>query len=160
MDRTVDVGFQQPHESGAQRWGREMGATLKLGWPLIFTNLSQAALTATDVIFIGRLGADTLASALLTTSFYHTLMIFSMGLVSAVMPMIAIALGKNRHSVRDVRRTVRQGFWTAIMISIPVWIILAYCEKIFLFLGQRPDIAARSADFMHTLQWALLPYLG
>ncbi len=87
-------------------------------------------------------------------------MIFSMGLVSAVMPMIAIALGKNRHSVRDVRRTVRQGFWTAIMIAIPIWIVLWHCEEIFLFLGQRPDIAARSTDFMHTLQWALLPYLG
>lgn len=86
-------------------------------------------------------------------------MIFSMGLVSAVMPMIAIALGKNRHSVRDVRRTVRQGFWSAIMIVIPLWVVLWHCEEIFLFLGQRPDIAARSTDFMHTLQWALLPYL-
>ena len=69
MDRTIDAGFREPHESGTQRWSREMAAALKLGWPLIFTNLSQAALTATDVIFIGRLGADTLASALLATSF-------------------------------------------------------------------------------------------
>lgn len=159
MDGTFDAGFREPTISKANRWGREMVVALKLGWPLIFTNLSQAALTATDVIFIGRLGADTLASALLATSFYHTLMIFSMGLVSAVMPMIAIALGKNRHSVRDVRRTVRQGFWSAIMIVIPLWVVLWHCEEIFLFLGQRPDIAARSTDFMHTLQWALLPYL-
>lgn len=159
MDGTFDAGFREPAISKVNRWGREMVVALKLGWPLIFTNLSQAALTATDVIFIGRLGADTLASALLATSFYHTLMIFSMGLVSAVMPMIAIALGKNRHSVRDVRRTVRQGFWSAIMIVIPLWVVLWHCEEIFLFLGQRPDIAARSTDFMHTLQWALLPYL-
>lgn len=51
------------------RWGREIVSSFKLGWPLIFTNLSQAALTATDVILIGRLGADTLAAAVLTTSF-------------------------------------------------------------------------------------------
>ncbi|CUW43044.1 multidrug resistance protein NorM, putative [Brucella vulpis] len=159
MDGTFEAGFREPAISKANRWGREMVVALKLGWPLIFTNLSQAALTATDVIFIGRLGADTLDSALLATSFYHTLMIFSMGLVSAVMPMIAIALGKNRHYVRDVRRTVRQGFWSAIMIVIPLWVVLWHCEEIFLFLGQRPDIAARSTDFMHTLQWALLPYL-
>ncbi len=37
--------------------------------------------------------------------------------------------------------------------------VLWHCEEIFLFLGQRPDITARSTDFMHTLQWALLPYL-
>ncbi|GAA5540053.1 MULTISPECIES: MATE family efflux transporter [Brucella/Ochrobactrum group] len=159
MSSTTNAGFHEPNQNSVQRWGRELSAALKLGWPLILTNVSQAALTATDVIFIGRLGKDTLASALLATSFYHTLVIFSMGLVSAVMPMIAIALGKNRHSVRDVRRTVRQGFWTAIIISIPIWVVLWHCEEIFLFLGQQPDIAARSTDFMHTLQWALLPYL-
>ncbi len=159
MSNVIDAGFREPHSSPTQRWGREMAKALKLGWPLILTNLSQAALTATDVIFIGRLGKETLASALLATSFYHSMMIFSMGLVSAVMPMIAIALGRNRHCVRDVRRTVRQGLWSALIISIPVWILLWYCEEIFLLLGQQPDIAARSTDFMHTLQWALLPYL-
>ncbi|MCF7670876.1 MATE family efflux transporter [Bacillus subtilis] len=142
------------------RWGREIVSSFKLGWPLIFTNLSQAALTATDVILIGRLGADTLAAAVLTTSFYHSMMIFCMGLVSATLPMMAMALGRNRHSVRDVRRTVRQGFWTAIIICVPFWILLWNAESVFLFMGQRPDIAAHSVQMMHTLQWAMLPYLG
>ncbi len=159
MDGNFGAGFHAAHESGARRLRREMAAALKLGWPLILTNLSQAALTATDVILIGRLGPDTLASALLATSFYHTLMIFSMGLVSAVMPMIAITLGRNRHSVRDVRRTVRQGFWAAVMIVIPVWFVLWHAESVYIFLGQRPEMAARAAVLMHTLQWALLPYL-
>ena len=146
--------------SGTARWRAEFISAMKLGWPLILTNLSQAALTATDVILIGRLGPDTLASAVLSTSFYHTTMIFCMGLVTAVMPMVAITLGKNRHSVREVRRTVRQGLWTAIMISVPFWIMLWNAEHIFIALGQRPDVAARSIELMHTLQWALLPYLG
>lgn len=146
--------------SGTARWRAEFIGAMKLGWPLILTNLSQAALTATDVILIGRLGPDTLASAVLSTSFYHTTMIFCMGLVTAVMPMVAITLGKNRHSVREVRRTVRQGLWTAIMISVPFWIMLWNAEHIFIALGQRPDVAARSIELMHTLQWALLPYLG
>lgn len=159
MVDTMATGFQEPYPHGVQRWKREIATALKLGWPLILTNLSQAALTATDVIFIGRLGKETLASALLATSLYHTMMIFSMGLISATMPMIAIALGRNRHSVRDVRRTVRQGLWSAIIISIPLWLVLWHCEAIYLFLGQEPSVAARSTDFMHTLQWALLPYL-
>ncbi len=164
MDRMIGAGFREPQETGlpekgARRWRRELAAALKLGWPLIFTNLSQAALTATDVIFIGRLGADTLASALLATSFYYTLTVFSMGLVSAVMPMIAITLGHNRHSVRDVRRTVRQGMWSAVIIVMPIWLVLWHCKTIFLFLGQRPEIVERSVVLMHTLQWAMLPYL-
>lgn len=156
---TVNQADFRTNDIGAQRWMRDISSSLRLGWPLIFTNLSQAILTATNIIFIGRLGADTLASGLLASSLYHTMMIFSVGLVSAVMPMIAITLGRHRHSVRDVRRTVRQGMWTAIIITIPIWLLLWHAEEIFILMGQRPDIAARSIDFMRTLQWALLPYL-
>jgi MATE family multidrug resistance protein len=154
------MATQATSVSGSARWWTEFAGAMKLGWPLILTNLSQAALTATDVILIGRLGPDILASAVLATSFYHTTMIFCMGLVTAVMPMVAITLGKNKHSVREVRRTVRQGLWTAIMISIPFWFMLWNAEHIYIALGQQPDVAARSSEFMHTLQWALLPYLG
>lgn len=137
-----------------------MLASMKLGWPLIFTNLSQAALAATNLVLIGRLGPDALASAVLATSLYQTSMIFCMGLVSAVMPMIAMTLGRQRHSVRDVRRTVRQGLWSVIIVCAPIWLLLWNCEPIFIMLGQRPDIAATAASFMHVLQWSLLPYLG
>lgn len=144
----------------ARIWPSEFRNSLALGWPLIFTNVSQAALSATDLIFIGRLGPEALASASLATSLYHTCMIFCMGIASATMPMIATTLGHHRHSVRDVRRTVRQGLWSISIICIPIWIMLWHAEAIFVWLGQRPDVASRSAEFMHTLQWALLPYLG
>ncbi len=159
MNTINATGLEKPRQMLGRRLRSEMWAALKLGWPLILTNISQAALTTTDVILIGRLGADTLAAALLAISFYHSMMIFSMGLVSAVMPMIAIELGKNRFSVRDVRRTVRQGFWAAVMVSLPMWLLLWHAEDVFLLFGQRPDIAAHAAQFMRTLQWALLPYL-
>jgi len=144
----------------ARVWSSEFRNSIALGWPLIFTNVAQAALSATDLVFIGRLGPEILASASLATSLYHTCMIFCMGIASATMPMIATTLGRHRHSVREVRRTVRQGLWSVGIICIPVWIMLWHAEPIFIWLGQRPDVAARSAEFMHTLQWALLPYLG
>ncbi|RDI61080.1 MATE family efflux transporter [Microvirga subterranea] len=144
----------------ARIWAAEFRASLTLGWPLILTNLSQAALSATDLIIIGRLGAETLAAGSLATSLYHACMIFCMGIASATMPMIATSLGRNRHAVRDVRRTVRQGLWSVALVCLPFWAMLWNVESIYVWLGQRPDVAARSAEFMHTLQWALLPYLG
>ncbi|NYT64090.1 MATE family efflux transporter [Alcaligenaceae bacterium] len=141
-------------------WITEARASLALGWPLILTNLAQIALLTTDIIFIGRLGPDMLAAGSLAASLYHTFMIFSMGLVSATIPMLATTLGRRRNAVREVRRTVRQGLWTAAIICIPAWLILWQAEAILIFMGQNPVIAAQSVEFMHTLQWALLPYLG
>jgi MATE family multidrug resistance protein len=53
-----------------------------------------------------------------------------MGLVMAASPMMAKQLGMRRHSVRDVRRTVRQALWAATAITLPVWLILWHTEGI------------------------------
>src|SRR5690554_44324 len=143
-----------------QIWLTELRASLRLGWPLILTNLAQIALLTTDLIYIGRLGAEELAAASLSISLYHTFMIFSLGLVSATIPMLATVLGRRRHAVREVRRTVRQGLWTSVLICIPVWLIPWQAEAILVAMGQDPAMAARAIELMRTLQWALLPYLG
>lgn len=155
MQKTDSGRAKSPHA-----WAAEARASLTLGWPLILTNLAQIALVTTDIIFMGRLGADALAAGSLTASLYHTVMIFSMGLVSATIPMLATTLGKRRNAVRDIRRTVRQGLWTAVLICIPAWLMLWQTEAILLLMGQDPAMAAKSVEFMHALQWALLPYLG
>lgn len=147
-------------DSGPNTWAAEVRASLTLGWPLILTNLAQIALVTTDIIYMGQLGPDALAAGSLAASLYHTVMIFSMGLVSATIPMLATTLGRRRNAVREVRRTVRQGLWTAVLICIPAWLMLWQAEHILIFMGQDPAMVAKSMEFMRTLQWALLPYLG
>jgi MATE family multidrug resistance protein len=141
-------------------WLDEVRATLTLSWPLILTNLLQIALTTTDVIFMGRLGPDALAAGVLGANFFFFFVISGIGLVSAVAPMVARELGARRYSVREVRRTVRQGLWSTIAITIPVWVILWFAEPILLALGQEADTAAGAARYISTLQWAYLPFIG
>ena len=124
-------------------WLDEVRATLALSWPIILTNLLQIALTTTDVIMMGRLGPDALAAGVLGANLFFAFVIFGIGLVTAVSPMIARERGARRHSVRDVRRTLRQGLWSAIAISIPVWVILWFAEPILLALGQEPGRGGR-----------------
>ncbi len=143
-----------------QAWLDEVRATLALAWPLILTNLLQIALTTTDVIMMGRLGPDALAAGVLGANFFFAFVIFGIGLVSAVAPMVARERGLRSYAVRDVRRTVRQGLWSAVAIAIPVWTILWFAKPILLALGQEPDIAAAAARYLSTLQWAYLPFLG
>jgi MATE family multidrug resistance protein len=141
-------------------WRGELAATLALGSPLILTNLAQIGLTTADVILMGWLGSATLAAGALGTNIYFAFLIFGIGLVTATAPLIAQELGRKRHSVRDVRRTVRQGLWAAVAISIPVWLVLWNAERILLRLGQDPALAAEAAPYVRTLQWAFLPFLA
>ena len=142
----------------ATRWRCEIKATLALSWPMVLTNLAQTAMTVTDVMILGRVDADTLAAGALGSNLYFAPMIFGLGLMLATIPMMARAIGHNRHSVRDLRRTVRQGLWAAVFVSIPIWLLLWYGEEILLLLGQEPKLAAAAGAYLHTLQWGLLPF--
>ena len=137
---------------GWQAWRAEGRATIVLAWPLILTNLAQTAMTATDVLLMGRLGPETLAAGALGSNLYFATMIFGLGLTTATAPMIARELGRKSHSVRDVRRTVRQGLWAAVVIAVPIWLVLWHTEAILLAMGQRPDLALHAGHYMRTLQ--------
>lgn len=141
-------------------WTTEIGPLLALAWPMILTNVAQTAMTATDVMFLGRVGAATVAAGALGSNLYFAPLMLGVGLVVASSPMIATELGRHRHSVRDVRRTVRQGLWSAVLISLPIWFLLWHSEAILLAMGQDPSLSAEAARYVRMLQWGLLPFLG
>ena len=64
-----------------------------------------------------------------------------------------------RYSVREVRRTVRQGFWAAITVAVPIWLVAWNGEAILLAIGQEPRLAENAGQYMRALQWSLLPFL-
>ncbi|MCG7393620.1 MATE family efflux transporter [Microvirga sp. ACRRW] len=140
-------------------WVAELVATLSLGWPLILTNVAQNALMTTDVILMGWIGSGALAAGALGTNLYFAFLIFGIGLVSAVSPIVAEELGRKRHSVREVRRTVRQGFWAAITVAVPIWIVSWNGEFLLLAMGQEPLLAHEAGQYIRALQWSLLPFL-
>lgn len=140
-------------------WLAELRATLALGWPLVLATLAQNALMTSDVILMGWMGSEALAAGALGTNLYFAFLIFGIGLVNATSPIIAEELGRKRHSVREVRRTVRQGLWACVTVAIPIWIVAWNGEAILLAIGQEPRLAHNAGQYMRALQWSLLPFL-
>ncbi|TZG24675.1 MATE family efflux transporter [Sphingomonas montanisoli] len=140
-------------------WTLEARALLALAMPLIVGNLAWSAIAAVDLIWLGELGSDAVGAGALALNLYNALMVFGMGLSTAVSPMIASERGRRIHPVRDVRRTMRQAMWSIAIISLPVWLLLWYSEDVLILMGQEPALARDAALIMHGLQWAFLPYL-
>ncbi len=141
-------------------WRRELAETFELAWPLVLTQLAQMAIYSTDVLMIGRLGATELAASALAVNLYSVFLFTGQGLVTAAAPLVAAELGARRHSVREVRRTVRMALWAAFLFSLPAMLILWHSEAILLALGQDPELSRRSAEFMRAVQWAMFPTLA
>jgi MATE family multidrug resistance protein len=141
-------------------WRIEADALIALALPMIAVNVAWSAIAASDLLLLGRRGAESVAAGALAINLFHALLIFGMGLVTAASPLIASERGRRRHSVREVRRTVHQTLRAALFFVLPGWIVLWECETILLAMGQEPDLAREAGRLMHGLQWALLPFLG
>jgi multidrug resistance protein, MATE family len=140
-------------------WTSEARALIALALPLILGNLAQALINATDLVYMGRIGPDAVAAASLAFNLFLPFLLFGLGILAAVSPMIAAARGRKVRSVRDIRRTVRQGFWVAAAVCVPMSIILWNAEIIFLAMGQDPGLSRDAGRFVQVLQWGLLPVL-
>lgn len=134
---------------------REFTATLKLAWPLVLAQIAQIAFFTTDVVFMSRLGPAYLAASTLATALIHPLFVGGFGLLSATAPMVAQAIGAR--DLRSIRRTVRQGFWIALLVCVPVMVFLGFSGQVLPLLGQKPDIAANAALFIHVALWSMPP---
>ena len=73
--------------------GAELRATLALAAPLAAANLAQMAMAVTNTVMVGRLGAMPLAAAGLGGMLYFTGGVMLQGVLSAVAPLVAHALG-------------------------------------------------------------------
>lgn len=133
--------------------GAEIRATIALAAPLALTQLGQVAINTTDVLFLGRLGAGSLAAATLAIALFHVMLVSCIGVAMATSPLVAQALGARQP--RRARRVVRQGLWVTLAITLPGVGVLWMTDDILVLIGQDPELAARAQTFMHTLCWAL-----
>jgi len=71
----------------------EIRATIGVAAPLAAANLAQMAMQVTNAVMVGHLGAVPLAAAGLGNALNSTLLMTSMGLLTAVAPLAAHAIG-------------------------------------------------------------------
>lgn len=135
----------------------ELTETLRLAVPMALTQLSQIAMMATDLAFIGRLGNEAVAAAALAGTVYFVSFTIGMGLVSAVAPLAAQAFGAR--DPRQMRRALRTGLWAALLISLPIMPFSLYGEPILLALGQTPATARLAQHYLFGLVWGVTPAL-
>src|ERR1700758_5398643 len=85
--------------SGAQSLLKtEIRATLAVALPLAGGNLAQIAMQVTNTVMVGHLGADALAAAGLGGALYSTLLMLCQGVLTAVAPLAAHALGADNRA--------------------------------------------------------------
>ncbi len=136
----------------------ELRATLALAAPLAAANLAQMAMGVTDMVMVGRLGAVPLAAAGLGAMLYFTGGVVLQGILSAVAPLAAHALGGGDR--RAAGRIAGAGLALAVLLAVPFVAALTSLDRLLLALGYDHALAAEIGRFLQAIAWGGPAFLG
>ena len=136
----------------------EASATLAVAAPLAAANLAQTAMGFTNTVMVGSLGSAALAAAGLGTSLYFTIAMVCSGVLTAVAPLAAHAIGA--HDNRRAGRIARQGLVLAAMMAFPVVAGLKLADRLLAMLGYNPALATEIGRFLSVIALAAPGFLG
>ncbi len=152
-DRALPAGA--PPAPGLSLWRIELSDTVRLATPIALTQLGQIAMMTTDLMLLGRLGAEVVAAAALAHTVLFAAFTLGMGLVAAVAPLAAQAFGAR--DPRGVRRALRVGMWASVIAGVPLTALQFWGTDILQALGQTPENAALAGRYLLGLGWCLIP---
>src|SRR5215468_2529 len=136
----------------------ELRVTLALAVPLAAANLAQMAMAVTNTVMVGRLGAMPLAAAGLGGMLYFTGGVMLQGVVSAVAPLAAHALGVGNRAAAG--RTAGAGLVLAVLLALPFIAVLIGLDRLLLALGYDASLAAEIGRYLRAIAWGCPAFLG
>lgn len=136
---------------------REIGATLALAGPVVAAQLAQISMGFVDTVMVGRLGSEALAGVALGNTIFFFVLVVCMGVVMAVGPMVAQAYGAGE--VEPIGRSVRQGLWLGLVLTVPAFLLLWNIAPVLRWLGQAETTVEGAAGYLRAIVWGALPFL-
>lgn len=116
--------------------------------------LSQLAMTTTDVLYVGRLGIDSaLASMSVGQASYGILLSFGIGLIAAVNPLVSQAHGAGDR--KAAQQALALGLGCALFYGFTSWLILGRIDLLYSQLHYPPQVAGPATQYVHWLMFGL-----
>ena len=130
----------------------------RFAMPIVFINLGLQAMGVVDALMVGKLGGAAIAAVALGNFYFFNASVFGMGLLCAIDPVVAQAVGAGDH--HGVARGVQRGFVLAALVSVVVYLALLPVEWLLLTLDQPPDVVKDTAVYTHRRALAIVPFFA
>jgi MATE family multidrug resistance protein len=137
---------------------KEVRATFVLAVPLAAANVAQMAMGVADTVMVGTLGAVPLAAVGLGAGFYFTSAVICSGVLTAVAPLAAFAIGSGDRAAAG--RITGSGLVLAMLFAIPVAVAMMTADRLLGLLGYDPALAAEIGRFLRAVAWGAPGFLG
>lgn len=145
---------------------RDGRALATLAVPLALTQLAQVALTTTDTVMMGLMGAEALAGGGLAMVVFNQLRTMGVGLVTAVGNQVSAASARaddeeelTEPAAEEVRDVVRAALALATLAGIAGALVILLIGRAVACLGQDPEVVDTAWPVLVALAPGLIPCL-
>jgi MATE family multidrug resistance protein len=131
-------------------------ALLSLAGPIVLIQVGSMLMGVVDTIMVGRVSPQALASAALGNMYYFAFSIFGMGVLFALDPVVAQALG-----ARDdlaVQRGVQRGLVLALLLSVPISLLMLTAGPVLTLANQPAEVIPDAAGFVYRNALSVWPF--
>jgi MATE family multidrug resistance protein len=140
------------------RLGRhELRPTLNLALPIMAGMLSQMLMGLADTIMVGRVGVTELAACAFVNAVAHLPLVFGLGLLSCIAVLTAQAYGARRP--QEAGEVLRHGLVLSVGVGLLASLSAGALYLVRDRLGQSPEVAAASGEYLLLFGASLLPAL-
>jgi MATE family multidrug resistance protein len=130
---------------------REIASLLKIALPLVAAVLAQNGMQLIDTIMMGWLGSTALAAGALGSALYIAIVLFCMGVLSAVGIFIVRAKVLDHSSA--INLNLQHGIYLACLLAIPCMLIIWFIPYALLRMGEDPAVIKDVVLLLHGLVW-------
>jgi multidrug resistance protein, MATE family len=122
-------------------------ALSRLAGPLVLIQVGTMLMGVVDTIMVGQLSASALAATALGNLYFFSISIFGMGVLFALDPIVAQALGAGDELA--VRRGLQRGLVLALLLCVPIGLFLLTVRPVLTLVGQPAEIIPDAAGYVY-----------
>ena len=135
----------------------DLTALLRLAGPLVVIQVGTMFMGVVDTIMVGQLSPTALAAAALGNLYFFSLAIFGMGVLFALDPIVAQALGARDELA--VRRGLQRGLLLALVLCLPITLALLTVRPVLTLVGQPAEVIPDAARYVYRVAPGLPAFL-
>jgi MATE family multidrug resistance protein len=141
-------------------WRRDFRLTLRLALPLIFAEVGWMSMGIVDTIMVGRLpnSAVAIGATGLGQSLYHSVAIFTGGLLLGMDTFVAHAYG--RDDLEDARHSLVNGLFLAFALTPVLMLAVSFWPALMRRFGISVELVEPMRPYLSALNWGSLPLLA
>jgi MATE family multidrug resistance protein len=143
--------------SRREAWA-ELSELWRLALPVVIAQVGMITLGVVDTIMVGHLSEQALAAVALGSTYSFGAMIFGMGVLHALDPLVSQAFGAR--DLDAIAIALQRGLVLAAAISLPYVVLFELSEPILLALGQPPEVVRIAGPFLQALAPSVPAFFG